>query len=81
MKTVIKARHRYSISEVKNYFVKNGTERALNFFYAFFQYDFDFKTENKIVRAMITNDLALLENTISDIQNEQKKVLLQSIKN
>ena len=74
-----KARHIYSISEVKNYFIKNGLDSGIKFFYAFFKYDFDFKTENKIIRAMTTNDLALLENTIFDIQNQAKKVLLQTI--
>ena len=71
----VKARHLLSLNEVLHYLKCDGSERALRFFYTFFGGDLDFKTENKIVRGIITNDLALLENTIEDIEVENRKLL------
>ena len=74
-KLYMKSRSLLAIDEILHYLKAEGSERALSYFYAFFQEDMDFKTENKIVRGIITNDLALLENTIEDIQVENRKLL------
>ena len=71
----MKIRNILAIDEILHYYKCAGSERALSFFYAFHQEDVDFKTENKIVRGLITNDLALVENTIEDILVENRKLL------
>lgn len=61
------ARRLTAIDEVIHYFKCGGAERAFSYYNAFFKDDLDFATEQKLLKAIWTDDLALLENTCKDI--------------
>lgn len=73
----LRARNRLAIDEVLHYWKCGGAKSAISFFYAFHQDDVSFKEENKIIRGILTGDVALVENTITDIQEESKKMIIE----
>ena len=68
-----------NIDELLHYYKVSGTERAIKVYNIFYKDLLDFKTENKLIRSIKTNNKALLENTVQDIKRESIKYLRNNL--
>lgn len=64
------------IDEILHYYKVSGKNSALNFYNNFnFSEKISFKNENRIITALNSENVGLLENVISDIKKEQIRKL------
>jgi len=70
-----RARNLLAIDEVDHYLKCDGPARAYSFYLAFFDGCLDWKTESRLVKAIMTNNRASLQNICKDIQKDAWKTI------
>lgn len=74
-----RAESKMNIDVIKTTYELKGSKQAIENYFLFYPYLLDYKTENKLIRSMVTGNKAALENIIRDIQEQGKKEVLKTI--